>query len=76
MGHSSERRAALSRESLVMAMAYGTSAVMNNISGVTDAAAHTGGSATRVLTSATDLEQQSQRLRDAMAAFLVTVRAA
>ncbi len=56
--------------------AHGTSAVMNNISGVTDAAAHTGGSATRVLTSATDLEQQAQRLRDAMATFLATVRAA
>jgi methyl-accepting chemotaxis protein len=56
--------------------AQGTTEVTRNISGVNRAAETSSASATQVLSSATDLAQQSEKLRAEMNRFLATVRAA
>jgi methyl-accepting chemotaxis protein len=56
--------------------AQGTVEVTRNISGVNDAAVASNASANRVLSSATDLAEQSAMLRTEMTRFLATVRAA
>jgi len=56
--------------------AHGTTEVTRNITGVNHAAEASGVSAQRVLSSATELSTQSDRLRAEMNTFLATVRAA
>jgi methyl-accepting chemotaxis protein len=56
--------------------AQGTTEVTRNISGVNRAAETSSASASHVLSSATDLAQQSEKLRLEMNRFLSTVRAA
>jgi methyl-accepting chemotaxis protein len=56
--------------------AQGTIEVTRNISGVNRAAETSSASASRVLSSATELAQQSEKLRSEMNRFLATVRAA
>ncbi|MFC3226693.1 methyl-accepting chemotaxis protein [Marinibaculum pumilum] len=60
----------------VQEAARGTQEVSSNIAGVTRAAADTGSAAEQVNTSAGNLAGQSDRLRDAVEAFLNGVRAA
>jgi methyl-accepting chemotaxis protein len=56
--------------------AQGTVEVTRNIAGVNKAAGESSASARDVLTSATELSSQSERLRQEMQRFLATVRAA
>ena len=56
--------------------AQGTTEVTRNITGVNHAAEAASASANQVLSSATELAQQSEKLRGEMQKFLVTVRAA
>ncbi len=56
--------------------AAGTGEVSSNISGVTQAAADSGNAAGNVLTSATELSSQAERLRAEVSRFLSNVRAA
>jgi methyl-accepting chemotaxis protein len=56
--------------------AQGTTEVTRNITGVNHAAEAASASASQVLSSATELAQQSEKLRGEMQKFLVTVRAA
>jgi methyl-accepting chemotaxis protein len=56
--------------------AQGTTEVTRNISGVNRAAETSSASANQVLSSATELAQQSEKLRAEMNKFLATVRAA
>ncbi|WP_146144798.1 methyl-accepting chemotaxis protein [Phreatobacter cathodiphilus] len=54
----------------------GTSEVSSNIEGVSQAASSTGAAASQVLTSASELSQNSARLSTELQRFLATVRAA
>ncbi len=54
----------------------GTSEVTGNIAGVARASEETGAAAAHVLTSASELSQQSERLSEEVRRFLTTVRAA
>jgi methyl-accepting chemotaxis protein len=56
--------------------AQGTTEVTRNIAGVNRAAETSSASASQVLSSATELAQQSEKLRAEMNRFLATVRAA
>lgn len=56
--------------------AAGTNEVSSNITGVTQAAADSGNAASNVLSSATELSSQAEKLRSEMSRFLATVRAA
>jgi methyl-accepting chemotaxis protein len=56
--------------------AQGTTEVTRNITGVNQAADSASASASQVLSSATDLARQSEKLRGEMHKFLATVRAA
>ena len=56
--------------------ARGTAEVTANITGVARAAEETGSAASQVLSSASELSVQSERLRTEVNAFLATVRAA
>jgi len=56
--------------------AKGTDDVSNNIIGVTQASAEVGGAATQVLGAATELSQQSEKLKTEVGRFLTNVRAA
>jgi methyl-accepting chemotaxis protein len=56
--------------------AAGTNEVSSNITGVNQAAADSGNAAANVLSSATELSTQAEKLRAEMSRFLVTVRAA
>ncbi len=54
----------------------GTSEVTSNITGVAQASEETGAAASQVLSAASELSRQSEHLRDEVARFLNTVRAA
>jgi methyl-accepting chemotaxis protein len=56
--------------------AKGTDDVSHNILGVTQASAEVGGAATQVLGAATELSQQSEKLKAEVGRFLTNVRAA
>jgi methyl-accepting chemotaxis protein len=56
--------------------AAGTADVSRNISGVTEAAGHTGVAASQVLNSSSELTKQAEKLRAEVDRFLRTVRAA
>ncbi len=56
--------------------AQGTTEVTQNITGVNRAAENSSASASQVLSSATELARQSEKLRSEMNSFLATVRAA
>jgi methyl-accepting chemotaxis protein len=56
--------------------ATGTREVAENIGVVTSAAKDTGASATQVLSSASELARQSERMRSEVEGFLATIRAA
>ena len=56
--------------------AKGTTEVTHNITGVNRAAENSSASASQVLSSATELAKQSEKLRSEMQGFLATVRAA
>jgi methyl-accepting chemotaxis protein len=56
--------------------AKGTTEVTSNISGVSQAAESSSAASHQVLSSATDLSQQSEKLRSEVGRFLATVRAA
>lgn len=60
----------------VQQAAQGTQGVMQNIAGVTKASGEVGTAAERVLGSAGDLANQSERLKQEVESFLTTVRAA
>jgi methyl-accepting chemotaxis protein len=60
----------------VQEAATGTSEVSENISGVTQAAASTGGASTQVLDAANELSQQSETLRARVETFLSAIKAA
>jgi len=56
--------------------ALGTKDVRDNIAGVTQAASETGAASEQVLSSATELSHNAEKLRGEVSNFLVTVRAA
>ena len=60
----------------VQQAAKGTQEVSSNIGGVTQAASDTGSAATQVLSSASELAQQGELLREKVDNFIATVRAA
>jgi methyl-accepting chemotaxis protein len=72
-----EQRAATGEiASNVNEAARGTTEIAANISGVSETSGQVGSAATQVLSSASDLSMQSERLRRELGAFLATVRAA
>ncbi|MGE5537131.1 MAG: methyl-accepting chemotaxis protein [Gemmatimonas sp.] len=60
----------------VQQAAKGTQEVTSNITGVTQAAADTGAASSQVLSSATDLARQGEKLRAEVDRFLAEIRAA
>jgi methyl-accepting chemotaxis protein len=60
----------------VQQAANGTHEVARNIAGVSAAAGQTGSAASQVLSSATELSQQAERMRAEVASFVAAVRAA
>jgi len=73
-----EQQSAATREisQNIQQAAAGTQEVSGNVTGVTQAAQETGAAASRMLTSASGLAQQSETLRSEFDKFLSTVRAA
>jgi methyl-accepting chemotaxis protein len=60
----------------VQQAAKGTGEISSNIAGVSQAANDTGVAATQVLASASELAQQSEKLRGEVDTFLANIRAA